>query len=292
MARRFRIPLLIDVVRVDAPETIRALPAHDALDRDFKAKGPLVNRLIMARLRRMLRTTGDPLPTALPRGDQARAAAQAALTARLSEGDPDALLDDETLDALATYVRGDGGAVGPLTQQLLGRLFREDYRATDTTWAAAERLQDAIESNNPLKHLFWALTGRIPDAQRTLTEAAGGGPAAVHATAIAVHNLVDSITCLAALYARPAERAAISMDEVIARALVGPRSVVRQAARDSDSLVGRLGNGTLAVFSIREAGERSLDPRVIFMAGSWSECPAHGLVPKVIAAVWSRALER
>ena len=70
------------------------------------------------------------------------------------------------------------------------------------------------------------------------------------------------------------------------------RSIVRQAERDADSLVGRLRAGTIAVFSIREAGQRSLDPRVIFMTGGWSERPAHSLVPAVIAAVWSRALAR
>ena len=286
MVRRIRIPLLIDIVRVSAPETIRAINDHRSLDRGFDAAGPLFNRFVTRRLRKVLHTGARPLPTILKRGDADRAAAQTALAERLGRAPAEDLLDAPTLAALAAFVRGEGGDVGPLTQQLIGRLFVEGYEATGKTWAAAVTLQKAVESNNPLRHMLWRLTGRIADAQRKLAKAAGEDPAAFHATSIAVHNLVTAMDTLAALYRSKRNAGA---DEAVARALVGPETIVRQANAHADSLVGSLRPGTLVASSIREAGQRSLDPRVTFMSGSWSACPARDLVPAIIALVWSRA---
>ena len=50
MARRYRIPGLIDLTFVSDPEEIRALAADPALDRRFLRRGPLVNRLIAGRI--------------------------------------------------------------------------------------------------------------------------------------------------------------------------------------------------------------------------------------------------
>ena len=185
MAGRIRIPLLVDIARVTAPEMIRTLSGHGALDRGFDASGPLINRLIARRLRSVLHTGTEALPTVLRRSHVARAAAQAALADKLNVAESEQLLDEKTLAALATYVRGEGGSVGQLTQQLVGRLFVEGYQATAKTWAAARVLQAAVESNNPLKHLVWTLTRRVARAQRLLSDAASGDPAAVHSTSIA-----------------------------------------------------------------------------------------------------------
>ncbi len=290
MARRIRIPWLIDLVSVSTPDAIRAVTPHPTLDRGLRPAGPLFNRLVARRLRFTLSTGSKPLPTILGRDDADRAAAQAALTERLTPDEPEHLLDEETVAALADFVRGKGGQVGPLTQQLVGRLFDPDYRATVETWAAARQLQRAAESNNPLMHLIRVITGSITRAQRTLTEAANGDPAAVHTTGIAVHNLVDAMEGLGTLYRTADDRTSVSTAEAIARTLVGPRTIVRQADGHADSLVGPLRPGTLVTFAIREAGQRSLDPRVTFMRGSWSECPAHRVVPAMIAAVWSQAV--
>ncbi len=290
MARRIRIPWLIDVVSVSTPDAIRAVAPHPTLDRGLRPAGPLFNRFVTGRLRFTLSTGRRPLPTILRRDDTDRAAAQAALTDRLTPAEPERLLDEETVAALSGFVRGEGGEVGPLTQQLVGRLFDADYQATGETWAAAKRLQRAAESNNPLTHLLRVIIGSIYRAQRTLSDAAKGDPSAVHSTGIAVHNLVDAMEGLAKLYREADDRASVSTAEAIARTLVGPRTIVRQADGHADSLVGPLRPGTLVTFAIREAGQRSLDPRITFMRGGWSECPAHRVVPAMIAAVWSQAV--
>ena len=290
MARRIRIPLLVDLVQVTAPETVRDLPAHPALDRGFQPAGPLVNRVICGRLRDVLRTETEPLPSLRRRDDRVRAATHAALTERFSGEDPAGRLDGETVTGLVALIRGEGGSAGELAQQLIGRLFVADYRATAETWAAARDLQKAAESRNPFLRLFLALTGRIRRARQVLSEAAGDDAAAVHGTAIAVHNLVVSVERLAALYADPAERARTGPEQAVARALAGPPTILRQADRDADSLAGPLRPGTLVTFAVRDAGERTLDPAIVFMRDGWSVCPAHRLVPAALAALWSEAV--
>ncbi|WP_299441376.1 hypothetical protein [uncultured Rhodospira sp.] len=290
MTRRIRIPFLIDLIRVNDAATIRAVADEVALDRGFEPPlGPLVNRHVFRRVRGALQAPDGPLPSLRRRDDTVRQEAQAALTARL-EGDPADLLDDETLDKLAARVRGAGGEAGPLAQQLIGRLFRADYTATAETWDAAWVVQTTAQSNNVVRYWLWLLTGRITRAQKVLSDAVSGDAAGVHATGIAVHNLVDSIERLAALYRDEYLRTTTSTDEVIARALLAPPTTLRQATRHADCLAGSLRPGTLVTFSSREAGTKSLDPRVVFMRDSWSACPAHALVPAMIAAVWTRAV--
>ena len=67
MTRRLRIPGIVDLVRIDDPAMIAAASADPRLDRDFAGKGPLINRWIVGRIRRNLRTPNAPLPSALPR---------------------------------------------------------------------------------------------------------------------------------------------------------------------------------------------------------------------------------
>ena len=62
MTRRLRIPGLVDLVRIDDPAMIAAASADPRLDRDFTGKGPLINRWIVGRIRRNLRTPNAPLP--------------------------------------------------------------------------------------------------------------------------------------------------------------------------------------------------------------------------------------
>ena len=287
MVSQIRIPFLIDLIRVSDPATIRALADNAWLDRGHSG-GPLVNRLISNRLRGVLRTPAAPLPTVQGRDAAGRADAQVALAQRLDRTPVVDLLDGYTLDRLAAAVCGDTDAVGPMAQQLIGRLFVDDFQATEETWSAARTLQAAVEGGNLMTRAMWRLTGRVRSAQRTLSEAVGGDPAAVHATGIAVHNLVDAVETLANLHRDGGDR--LSHAEVLARAMVAPRTVVRQAVAHADTVVGTVRPGTLVTFELRDAARRSLDPRELFMHGAWSQCPAHGVVPQMVAAVWARAI--
>ena len=55
MARHIRVPGIVDVVLVSDPAEIRALNDHAKIDRNFIPRGPIINRLIVGRIRRFLR---------------------------------------------------------------------------------------------------------------------------------------------------------------------------------------------------------------------------------------------
>src|SRR3977135_1557559 len=83
MARSLRIPGLIDLVRVDARSDIRGLANDARLDRRFDAAGPLINRILVQRIRSVLRIDGVPLPSLAPREDGKRLRMREALRGSL-----------------------------------------------------------------------------------------------------------------------------------------------------------------------------------------------------------------
>ena len=116
MTRQIRVPGLLNIIRTDDAEVIRTLADHPALDRNFEAKGPLINRLLAARVRQGLRSAMGPLPSALMRDDAARKKSQADLRERYTPGD----WDDPGVGNLASYVQGaDSRPVGEISFSLL-----------------------------------------------------------------------------------------------------------------------------------------------------------------------------
>ena len=83
MCRSLRIPGLIDLVRADTRADIRGLADDARLDRKFEPRGPLINRLLVLRIRNVLRLADVPLPSVAPRDDARRMRAQEELRRRL-----------------------------------------------------------------------------------------------------------------------------------------------------------------------------------------------------------------
>ncbi|MGA7489663.1 MAG: hypothetical protein WBW74_22285, partial [Xanthobacteraceae bacterium] len=110
MSRSFRIPGLIDLMQVDTGADIRVLADDGRLDRRFERRGPLINRMLVQRIRGALHLYGVPLPSVAPREDRVRASAQEALRRRLDPAGGKPLWDEETIAALAAAVRADAGA--------------------------------------------------------------------------------------------------------------------------------------------------------------------------------------
>src|SRR5262245_21528704 len=120
--RSIRVPGLADIRKVDDRQGLRAAAGDPNLDRRFDDAGPAPNRMLVGRVNGALRVDGKPLPSVAPRGDAERAKGQQALRERLSGGP---LWEADTLAALVAAVRGETGAdaIGPATQQAVGRLF-------------------------------------------------------------------------------------------------------------------------------------------------------------------------
>jgi hypothetical protein len=293
MSRSLRIPFIVDLLRTDDPAQIRAFAADMRLDRDFTQRGPLLNRMLTGKIRSVLSLDGVPFAPVAPRGDAERARAQAALGARLDGIAAAGSFDEESLGALAKAVRGDADAP-PLelaVQQAVGRLFEPDYRASHESWAAARLLDRAVHTLNPLVSIWLRISGQIAQAQRRLGALVHDDRVGVHATGIAVHNLVRGFAAMRELLADPS-RFKPEDDAVVARCLRAPESAVREARPGSSVTPGdAIRPGTLVVFDLATAQHRDAGAEIVFMAGSWAQCPAAAWVPAFIRAVWHRAIE-
>lgn len=291
MTRRLRIPGLVDLVRIDDPATIAAASADAKLDRDFSGGGPLINRWIAGRIRKSLRTPTAPLPSVSPRGYPERAERQAALQKRLGALASNGAFASEHIAELAAYVRGERAesALGPLVQEAVGRLFADRYSASGDSWRAACVMDAAPRNMNPLRALWWAITGAVGRSRQVLSAAVDDDPSGVHATAVAVHSLVRSMKAMRQLWLEPGVRDRISADAAVTRSLRAPESVPRRWSTQASTAWGNLPAGTLALLELDVARERDPDADIIFMAASWSHCPAAEWTTALLKAVWIRA---
>src|SRR5258708_33206793 len=69
MSRSLRSPGLFDIIQADVRPGIRGLADDARLDRSFDPRGPLINRILVQRIRNVLRIDGMTLPSVAPRGD-------------------------------------------------------------------------------------------------------------------------------------------------------------------------------------------------------------------------------
>lgn len=293
MARRRRIPGLLDIMTIDDAAEIDRLLADRRIDR-VPAAGPWLNRLITGRIRRMLTLNGSPLPTMASRLDLERGEAQAQLAAGLdgrARGIPSLAADD--LAAVVDYVAGgpDRRAAGIALQSLVGRLFDADYSADRTTYAAAERVNRSLASRNPLRWLVDRMSGRSARAKDLLAARIGDNPAGLHATMIAFHNLVVTADRMRALLATRQGRG-LSPDSAAALCLVAPETILREAVRPADTVAGPLDRGTLVAINLRKATDGRMQPGQTLLDGQWSQCPASLYVRNLVREIWRRAQER
>ncbi|TCL75689.1 hypothetical protein [Rhizobium sp. BK251] len=290
MARRRRIPGMLDVLTASDPAEIALLVEDRRLDRG-PAEGPFLNRLIYGRARRLLRVGTTPFPTMVSRWDQERQHDQADLAAHL--GDVAAgvgAFPEEDLAAIVAYVRGgsDRRAAGIAIQTLFGRLFVPDYRGDDASFAAAELVNASLGSRNPLRWLIDRLTGRVERARDRLAQRVNGHPVALHVTMVALHNLVVTAERMRTLYATRGERS-ISPEDALALCFAAPPTVLRQAIRPADTIAGPVAKGTLVTLNLREASDGQLTPGATLLEGHWSQCPASLYLRSVVKEIWRRA---
>jgi hypothetical protein len=286
---RIRIPGLLDVVLVDDPAQIAALNAEPAVTREIDRSSGFLGRIVAARLRTFT-VDGQLLPVFRARTDVARLRAQAALGARLDREAADTAPRAAAIQALARYVIGAGDEtdVGVAVQELVGRLFVPDYRATSETYAAAT-LVAASPRANPVQAWWWRASGALDRARTLLWDRTGGDPGAIHATTIAFHNIVESLGHMRALAATDGPRGLAA--DAVAQCLVAPATLLRICTRETavPFLDRPLAPGTLIVFRLERAHASTGDDALALLRGEWSQCPAHRFVPELLSEVWTTA---
>jgi hypothetical protein len=287
---RIHIPALVDLLPVEDPTLVASLADDVRLDRDYRAQGPLLNRLIVGRIRKVLVVGATPLPPVAPRGPARPLPAQQSLEARLAPIAAALASDVADLAPLGDYVHGEGGDPGPLAQQAVGRLFEPAYAADAASWRAAVVLDQAPRSFNPFLLLWWWITGAVARSQKLLAQKVSNDPSGVHGTGVAVHNIVSGLETMRRLYADPQSRGELTPEAAAAACLVAPEQVLRQPRMRGESLAGEFDATTLVLLKLSAAHKQAPTAELAFMAQSWSRCPAHAWVPALLASVWRAAV--
>ncbi|MEP2028574.1 MAG: hypothetical protein ABJI96_07685 [Paracoccaceae bacterium] len=286
MARHIRIPFLADLILTDDPDEIRELANQVALDRGFRARGPLINRILARRIKAALTFERTQLPSVQMRGDPQRQQASDRLSKMFAPGN----WDSELVKLIAAHVRGTPGRpAGELAQEVMGRVFDSDYTANADTWAAAQAIDEHLQSRNPIMALLRKISGAVPRAQSALRQAASGDPGAMHGTGIAVHNLVLSLERMQTLWANESMRSRLAPEEAALSVIAAPRTVMRAAAEHEDTIGGRVRPATLVALNTRAAADKAMDADLAFLGSSWSRCPAQHWVMALLAEVWREA---
>jgi hypothetical protein len=292
MARRIRIPLLLDVVLVDDPREMVELNRAPEISRVISGSGGLLHRAIHRRIYGTMRVDAEPLSVFADRRSGARANRQATLEKSLATVNARAIAFDADVQRLAQYV-ATGAADVPYAesvQQFVGRLFRPDFRATPATYAAA-RVVSEWPRANPVKALWWRCSGKLARSRELLWNEGGADPACIHAITIAFHNIVAAVERLRAA-ARDGTAVTRPAHEVVRTCLVAPSTLLRSAIGPVrvGSLKRPLRNGTLVVFKLDAMHTRTHDSGLAFAEGEWNECPAHAMVPRLLEAIWMTAM--
>jgi hypothetical protein len=289
--KRLRIPGVVDIISSDDASEIEALAQDLNLDRAYADHSILTNGKILQRVQSTLQIDGRPFPTATSRCAEGRAAAQDALWKRLSSLAADYAVGPNELEDVAAFVRGDrpGNACGPLVQQVVGQLFSPTFKATTETWNAALVLDQAARTLNLPLLAWWKITGKIDQAKKHLSDMVAGDLAAVHAIGVAVHNIVNGVNLMQALYNDSSKRAALSPEMAGRQCLFAPSCVLRQPTNADNSASGELGTGTLVILNLQSANTKTANADLVFLRNTWSQCPAEQWVPALLQGIWRRA---
>jgi len=293
MALRIRLPFLLDfaIVREDAEMT--RLNNDPTIRREMSGRGGVLHWLIRKRVETLRVDAARLLPTFESRANAARAAAQDATDRKLTKLAATAQpFDRDAIATLARFVAGHEPAVpvGVTVQQLVGRMLDPTYVATEESYRAARDVAAVVSSCpvSALRVLWWRLTGRLAASKRRIWDLAKANPVVIHATSIAMHQIVDSLARM-----RRAMRTDGPWDttpaEAAAYALAAPPRLIRECVMNTNGAT-RFRPGTLLIFGLRKIHKDTGDNNLAFSRKQWSQCPAHAIVPRLLEEVWTAAV--
>lgn len=290
MAITFTLPGIIRLVYVRTADEVLAVNNASAVERSVSGRGGLVHRSVAGKLQVFRTPQGDIWPAFRDRLDPLRMAHQRELEAALS--DVRGLLHRlaPQIAELAEYVRTGRSQRRPevIVQHAVGRLFFADYAADEQSYDAAHTLQGWL-SGGPLKSLILKRSGALQRALDLIMGLARGNMACAHATALALENIVKSIGLMRKLAAAGDNLAKLGPQDALARTLRAPPRVIREA-RDGTRVGNvRLRARTLVMLAVETARRERPDPGFGFFASAWNRCPAHSIVPALLAEVWREA---
>ena len=290
MAISIGIPGIIRLVIVRTPDEVLAVNDATVVARSLSGRGGLVNGAVAAKLKVFRTPDGDLWPAFRDRLDPLRAEHQRALETALADIQGLLARLAPEISMLAAYVRSGRALRSPeiTVQQAVGRMFFTDYTASEESYDAAKTLQ-AWLSAGPLRSRRLKRSGALQSALDQITGQARGNMSCAHATALAMENIVKSIELMRKLARKGRNLQDLGAQDAVARVLRAPSRVIREA-RDG-ALIGniRLRSRSLIMLGVEAARRNRPDPGFGFFASAWNRCPAHSIVPALLADVWREA---
>jgi hypothetical protein len=290
MAISIRIPGLLNLVVARKAAEILAMNAAVGIDRPLSGRGGFVNRAIGNKLTPFRGRNGESWPAFCSRHDPVRMAHSGEVAAKLADVPAELRRLSGEIGELAAYVRGKPTARPPgmAVQQIVGRLFFDDYRATPQSYKAAETLSAWLKAG-PLRTLIMRRRGKVPPAVDAVLTQARGNTACAHGTGIALHNIVESVELMRKLARSGNGLRQLSPEEAVAQTLRAPPRAVREARDSVGAGSVRVRERSIILLGVESARKQGSDSGIAFFAGQWNECPAHAFVPALLAEIWKAA---
>jgi len=290
MAIKITIPGIIRLAWLSDPDEVIAANDSGVVQRSLSGLGGLVQRSIAAKLAVFRTPDGDIWPAFRNRGDPLRRTRQSDLEQALSHTRVLLKRVAPETGALATYIRSGSTNRPPeiIVQQMVGRLFFPDYAASEESYDAARALQTWV-SGGPIKSYLLKSSGALERALDLIVTLARGDTSCAHATAIAMHNIVDTIERMRRLVKTSDNLEKLGAQDAIASTLHAPKQVVRET-RDGGRVSGAyLGARTLVILRLEAARRQKPEAGIEFFAKGWNQCPAHAIVPALLVDIWKKA---
>jgi hypothetical protein len=290
MATTIRIPGLVKLVMANKAAEILALNAANGIDRPLSGRGGPVNRAIGNKLEPFRAPSGESWPAFCSRFDPVRAAHSSEVAAKLADVPAQLRRLSGEIGELAAHVCGKPTArpAGMVVQQIVGRLFFDDYRASPQSYEAAKTLSSWLKAG-PLRTFLMRLSGKVPPAVDAVLTHARGNTACAHGTGIALHNIIESVELMRQLARSEGRLRQLGPDQAVAQTLRAPRHAVREARDGVCAGNVRVRERSIILLGVESARKHSSDPGIAFFVGQWNECPAHAFVPALLAEIWKTA---
>ena len=262
--KRLRIPALVDLLQVSDPGLIANLADDARLDREYASRGPLFNRIVTGRIRKVLSLNGKAAAVGrAARKSTANAGAGGVGSPARSRSPRRSGRAIHPFQALARYVRGEGpgAAAGPLAQEAVGRLFAPEFEGDAES---SGRRPGARSGAADVQSFSPSPMG--PDRRgrhrpkRLLSDKVGHESSGVHGVGVAVHNFPPAFSRMRALWADPATRAHLTAGG--RRGAMSRRAAAGRPAADQGWRVarGRVGRDTCPLATQRGQCPRA-EPR-------------------------------
>jgi hypothetical protein len=289
--KRSRIPWIRDDLTIDDPACMRLFNDCPGIDRKPPRGGPLFNRFVQHHINSWFRgsgTAGGPIPPVFAGKDEGdRAEQQQQLDVRLSALGRASAVADTYIEKLGAYLTQSDDRnwklMGTTMQEMLGRLFFDDYTANELSYLDA----CIVGSDKLTKRLFY-LNARA--AKRRLWAAAKNDPQCIHATVFAVHSMTTTLKAMRKVFAKTAGTVE-DAEQIVTRCLQPPRRLLRYNAVEQrlPYLNKPVPRGALIFFKPRGMHAGSTDSALAFARGEWNQCPAHVFAPDVLKRIWIEA---